>query len=261
MSRTHHVPLGRRRTRTRRLLVGVSTAVATLMLLAGPARAGLELPVAFGTQQVGTTSAAKTATIPLTTTVEEIRPELLAAIATWDPPNLIGVTDAQVRQAVTNAVNTVPGGDQIAVRIDSLTLATGTDFAIAGCVGADGAVVPTCDVSATFTPTDIGDRSDSVSVAFTTTVFPTADVQAALAAALDALVPGLGSFAGLLLDQGMPLVQDSLSSQLNPVAVLTGTGVSAAEVSEVPVAWGAPLVLAAAGGGAWLWRRRRSAVA
>jgi hypothetical protein len=260
MSRTHDLPLSRRRTRTRRLLVGVSTMVATLMLLAGPARAGLELPVDFGTQQVGTTSAAKTATIPLTTTVDEIRPELLAAIATWNPPDLFGVTDDQVRQAVTNAVNAVPGTDQIAVRIDSITLATGTDFAVTGCVGADGASVPSCDVSATFTPTDIGDRSDSVSVGFTTTVFPTADVQAALAAALDALLPGLGAFAGLLLDQGM-LVQDSLTSQLNPVAVLTGTGVSAAEVSEVPVAWGAPLVLAAAGGGAWLWRRRRSAVA
>jgi hypothetical protein len=237
----------------------VSTVVATLMLVAGPARAGLALPFAFGTQQVGTTSAPKTATIPLTTTVEEIRPELLAAIATWNPPDIPGVTDDQVRQAMSDAVNVVPGGDQVAVRIDSLTLATGSDFDVTGCVGDDGTVVPTCDLSATFTPTDIGDRSDTVSVAFTTTAFPTADVEAALAAALNALLPGLGTLAGYVLELGMPLVQDSLSSQLNPVAVLTGTGVSAAEVSEVPVSWGAPLVLAAGGGGAWLWRRRRSA--
>ncbi len=251
-----------RRTGTRRLVVAVSTVLATLLLASSPARAGLEEPVDFGTQQVGTTSDPVTATIPLTTTVEQIRPLLLGAVATLDTSSIPLLSPQQVRDVLTAAVNGVPGADVLGVRIDSVTLGTGTDFAVTGCTGADGATVPSCDLSATFTPTDIGDRSDTVSVAFTTTQFPTADVEAALTAALQPILgPLASSVTPLLMELVVPLVKDSLSSQLNPVAVLTGVGAPAAEVSEVPMAWGAPLAVGAAVGGTWLWRRRRSAVA
>jgi hypothetical protein len=245
------------------LVVAISTVLATLLWLSSPARAGLEVPFDFGTQEVGTTSDPRTATIPLTATVEQIRPALLAGIAASNPPSLPPyLTTEQIRDTLTAAVNAVPGTDVLGVRIDSVTLGTGTDFAVTGCVGADGATVASCDLSATFTPTDIGDRSDTVSMGFTTTQFPTADVEAALTTALEPILgPLASSVVPFVIDLLMPLVEDSVSSSLNPVALLSGVGAPAAEVSEVPVAWAAPVAVAAALGAGWLWRRRRSAVA
>jgi hypothetical protein len=238
-----------------------STTVAPTTTTTAPPTGGVQTAYDFGTVEVGLTSDPITQTVPLATTVEAIRPLLLDAVAQSALPGpLVGlVSPAQWQAILTATVNGLPGSATLAVRVDAYSVDPAGEFQVDGCVGADGAVTPGCSLTGTFTPADIGARQALVNADLTVTQFPTAELQAAISAALAANGLGfLSGFSGLFVDTVLPLAEGLVIDQLNPLASLSGTGAPAAVVAEVPVGWAAPAVIAGGAGLVLLFRRRRS---
>jgi len=158
-------------------------AVATVVLAAAPAYAGTFGTLNFGTAPVGSSSAPQSASIPLTTTVGAVRTQLAAAIdaTTFTDINLVlvVVTADEQRRVAQDALARLADDQVLGYRIDTATLEHGTDFSLGGdCVGADGAIVAACTLTAVFTPTVDGQRVDGVDVGITLTVGVAAVVDA-----------------------------------------------------------------------------------
>jgi hypothetical protein len=229
-----------------------------------PPAGGLQVAFDFGTVEVGLTSAPLTETIPLSTTVDAVRAVLLDAAAQSSPPPEVAglISTAQWRQVLADTVNGLPGPALLAVRVNGYSVDPAGEFQLDGCVGADGAATPSCDMTGTFTPADIGARQAAVLADLTVTQFPAAELQSALSSALAANGLGLlAPFTGVMLGVIQPLVEQTVVDSLNPVASLGGTGVPAAVVAEFPVGWAAPAAIAGGTGLVLLIRRRRSTTA
>jgi hypothetical protein len=249
-----------------KLAAAVAVALTAVVAMATPAQAAAAMN--FGEVQVNTSSAPASADVALLTTIGGVRAPLSAAIDSGTFPDLsaggLGVTAAQVQQIAGDALALLADSEPVGYRIDSLTTSGDPDFALGGtCVGADGAVTPTCIATVTFTPTVLGPRQANVVAAITPTVGVSALSDALIAAITADLGPLYGvlaaAFAALMLPTLLPLLGGAIGTAVNPVAGLSGTG--------VPEVVGVPLLTPVAAAGAALAlllvalvvRRRRAA--
>ena len=246
-------------------LFSLMVVVAMSSVVVAPAGAALDIPIDFGSQVVGTTSDSLSTSVPLTTTVGDVRTIVVDAInattfSDYEIPIVeITITGAQIKQALLDTVANLTDATTLAVKITDLALANGTDFELGGdCVGADGASQPSCTASATFTPTEAGLRTDSISASGIITEGAD-EVETALETAVASDFGYLGGVAAALLPLFGPLVsgqvQNAFLAALNPLADLSGVGVdtvgftgdvqtvegdSGSSVVQVPVQLAAP---------------------
>ena len=190
----------------------------------------------FGSIVVGKSSAVHSSIIPLATTFglqrSQITTYLNSGAVVFSPVSSGPVTILsadQVKSIVVGAVADVPDATVLAMRLDTISLAHGTDFALSGdCSGADGATTSTCTLSATFSPTRGGTRTDEVNIALTTTQGFDA-VLTALAGRLSSQFGISGSLATFVLSVISSdihhQVDVAIAESYNPVATLSGVGV------------------------------------
>jgi Calx-beta domain len=233
-----------RRAHSRWLVVTSLLVVAMSTVVVAPAGASLDLPIDFGSQLVGSTSAPLTAVLPLTSTVGDLRTVVVDAVnaTTFQdytiPVVEITITGAQIKQALLDTIGNLSDSTDLAVKIASVDV-DGPDFAVGGdCIGADGASQPSCTASATFTPTAPGLRTAAMTVTGNVTE-GLSEIEAALATAVGNDFGYLGSIAALLIPilgaMASGMVQDAVLDALNPVADLSGVGVDSVGFAGNPM--------------------------
>jgi hypothetical protein len=223
--------------------VGALSAVGQGRPFAGP-------NLGFGTVKVGQVSAGMSTQIPLATTLGAQRASINAALnsgtVVFQPVTVNGVTILtadQAKTATVNAIASLPDATVLAYKVDSAGFVTGTDFALSGnCVGADGATTSSCNATVTFAPTAGGARTDSLAVNVTTTKGFN-EITAALGAQVASLYGLPQSFVDVVLAVYgpflHPLVDDTISGAINPVATVSGTGLPVISIAaSTPVAEG-----------------------
>jgi Calx-beta domain len=250
-SSCHSAPSARRWSFVRKIhrrrvgaVVVSCSLIAVSMSVSESAHASLNVPVDFGSQIVGTTSAPLSVIVPLATTVGETRADLVSAInaSTFSdeviPIINVTVTGQQIQQAFLDAIAALSDATVLSIRIDGLELATGTDFAIGGdCVGADGATQNSCTADATFTPIAAGPRSDALSVqASLTQGFDAIETafQQALASDFGFLGEVVAAVLPLIAPSLLNVVESAYADQLNPIAALSGVGIPTISVAGSP---------------------------
>jgi hypothetical protein len=238
-------------------------ALTALMVTAAPAPLGAEIapPVDFGTVPVGTTTAAQSEAVPLTTTVGAQRSAIAAAIsnATITPiTETIGLgafgtvsvtlTGDQQRLILSNALAALPDSTVFAVKINSL--GSSSEFPLSGdCDGADGATRPTCTVSATFTPSAPGIRQRLVDVTLSVTQGYDAFGNAIATAAAPVIASAVGLPVGVvgpivsaieptIAATALPVVSVAVQEAINPIMDLQGTGTTTASIDPISVVEG-----------------------
>ncbi len=228
------------RTRPFAAVIAAVALASSALVLTAPSGASPRTPhtvvgsISFANQVVGTTSAQKSAVIPLSTTIGAHRAlitDYLTNDVTYYPFTYNSVTiltAAQVKSAILGALAELPDSTVVAIKVTGIYLANHLDFSISGnCDGADGQTTPSCTESATFHPQHGGVRKVGVTAIINTTQGYSA-IQSAVGDQIGALFGVNGTLVNILLGlYGTSIhsfVDDSFANFLNPIVDLTGTG-------------------------------------